>query len=228
MKYREVTAGIGAVALVVGATFANADSPPPMTDAAFVQAAQLGNDEEIADARYVLGLTKNPEIRRFATEMVSDHSAANVELLKEARNAHVPVPQMMRREKASAAPAALAGMVGMSLDTTYITTEIAGHKKMLAMVKAEETKAGADPALVRYATDQDPVVQKHLDQIGNIQSTGAMSAASTAPNLRDAQSTAAASSAPSPISTQQTNGGVPTAVPMASGSPIAAPPTHAP
>lgn len=219
MKFRETTIGLGALALAVSASYAQAQTPPPMSDAAFVQAAQKGNDEEIADARYMLGQSKATELRMFENTLVSDHSTANVALLRAARAAHVPAPQGMRRTTTIVAPDALRGLSGRPLRDAYLKAEIDGHEKMLAMIKAEETSTAADPALKAYASDQEPIVQKHLDAANNILSTG--TAATSGPVLSSAAPSAMG--LPSPISTQQTNGSAPTAVPISQPGPSNAP-----
>lgn len=240
MKFREITIGLGTIALAVSSSYAIAQTPPPASDASFVQTAQMGNDEEIADARYVLGQLKNPEIRTFANMLISDHSSANVALLRAARSAHVPVPQGMRRTNVVMAPDALRGLSGVPLRDAYLKMEIKGHEKMLALLKAEEGSTTADPALKAYATDQETPVQKHLDAANNIVAVG--TAATSGPVLSSAAP--GASSVPSPVFTPQTNGGAPTAVPISvpgpstaptsgasprtTATPLTAPPTHSP
>ena len=218
MNIRATTIGLGTLALAVSSSYAMAQTPPPMSDAAFVQAAQKGNDEEIADARYILGVAKTPTMRQFANLIISDHSSANVALLRASRSAHVPVPQGMRRTDAMTAPDALRGLSGAPLRTAYLKTEIAGHEKMLAMLKAEEASNAADPALKGYASDQDPIVQKHLDAAHAIMDTGTF--ATSGPVLSSAAPSAAG--VPSPITTQQ-NASVPTPVPLSVPGPSDAP-----
>jgi putative membrane protein len=226
MRFKETTIAASAFALAVGATiYASAQTVPPSAagDEAFIRQAQAGNDAEIAQARYLLTQTKNPQLRAYANELIVDHSTANVSLQRAARSAELPVPTAMRRTKMQAAPEALHGLSGTALDTAFVREQVADHKQMLAVLKAEEN-GGTDPALKAYALDQDPVVQKHLDQASNYIASGTISTPGPTADVT-APASPFASAAPSPI-TRPENGEVPTNPP----GPVnpAAPPTHSP
>jgi putative membrane protein len=176
MQQKTITVALATIGFAAGATLvgsAQSADGPSAQDRNFVQTVQVGDDTEIADARYMLGRTKNAQIRAFANELISDHSSANVALLKAARNAHVPVPQGMRRSDIATAPDPLRTLSGKQLTSAYLSMEIDGHEKMLALLKTEES-SGSDPALKSFASLQEPIVKKHLDNAHNIADLGTM------------------------------------------------------
>jgi putative membrane protein len=135
----------------------------PIDDVAFVKQATESGRKEVAAAREALPQLKNPELRRIAEMLVSDHGNANARLSKiaEAKGWPVPAPQQ-------AAPPPAAGTASSDFDAKWTADMIAGHERSVALYRAQ-AKSGEDKDLRKYASDTLPTIEHHLEELRSLQ-----------------------------------------------------------
>lgn len=134
----------------------------PMDDVAFVKQAADSGRAEVAAAREALPQLKNPQLKRIAEKLVSDHSDANARLSKIAESKGWPVSA----PQAATAPAS--GTAVSNFDAKWTADMIAGHERSLALYRAQ-AQSGEDKDLRRYASDTLPTIEHHLAELRSLQ-----------------------------------------------------------
>lgn len=134
----------------------------PVDDVTFVKQATESGRKEVAAARDALPQLKNPELKRIAEMLVSDHSNANARLSKiaEAKGWPVPAP-------AAATPPA-SGTASSNFDARWTADMIAGHERSVALYRAQ-AQGGEDKDLRKYASDTLPTIEHHLSELRSLQ-----------------------------------------------------------
>jgi putative membrane protein len=146
---------------------APADAPAgavgkPIDDVAFVKQAAESGRKEVNAARDALPQLKNPELKRIAEMLVSDHSNANAKLSKIAESKGWPLPAP---QPAAPPPS---GTSASDFDTKWTADMIAGHERSIALYRAQ-AKAGEDKDLRQYARDTLPTIEHHLAELRSLQ-----------------------------------------------------------
>ena len=126
-----VRLGLIAGAACLAALPAIAQNNKP-TDAQIAHIAYTAGALDVEAGKQALAITKNPEIRAFAEQMVKDHSAVNDQALALVKKLKV-TPEDNPTSKALTAQAAakraeLARLTGAAFDKAYVAKEIAFHK----------------------------------------------------------------------------------------------------
>jgi len=135
-------------------------------DAKFATTAAVGGMAEVALGKLALTKTSNAQIKDFANMMITDHGAANTELMKIASEKNITLPTEPDSAHLKKADE-LGKLSGKDFDKAYVDAMIDGHKKTLDLMN-NEAKNGADTALKAFAAKTAPTVQKHLDAINKI------------------------------------------------------------
>lgn len=146
---------------------APADAPSgavgkPIDDVAFVKQATESGRKEVSAARDALPQLKNPELKRIAEMLVSDHGNANAKLSKIAETKGWPIPAPQ-----SAAPPA-SGTAASDFDAKWTADMIAGHERSVALYRAQ-AQGGDDKDLRQYAHDTLPTIEHHLAELRSLQ-----------------------------------------------------------
>ena len=159
MLFRRILAALGvAGSLAFSAAPAQATGPSP-EDAAFLKAAHQTNIAEIAAGRLAWQRTTAPEVKAVAAALMRDHIQLDAKLYQVARNLRIYLPEQTTPEQQSLARGyAAAG--NDTFDEYFISTQLAGHRKALRMLK-EQAASGDEVAVRRLAEDAVPVVTKH-------------------------------------------------------------------
>jgi len=134
----------------------------PLDDLGFVRQATESGHKEIAAARQALPQLKNPDLKRIAEMLVTDHGNANEKLLQLAQSKGWPVPAAPRE----APPPS--GAASGDFDARWTADMIAGHERSIALYRAE-AKAGEDQDLRQFAHDTLPTIQQHLAALRSLQ-----------------------------------------------------------
>jgi len=131
-------------------------------DVAFVRQATENGRKEVKSARDALLQLKEPELKRIAEMLVTDHSGANERLSKiaEAKQWPVPAPQ------AAAPPPS--GTASSDFDAKWTAEMIAGHERSIALYRAQ-AQNGEDKDLRKYASDTLPTIERHLAELRRLQ-----------------------------------------------------------
>jgi putative membrane protein len=137
----------------------------------FVTKAAKGNFAEVELGKLASEKSKNPDVKAFGEQMVTDHSKANDNLKPIADANGVQWPTQLSGEPKTLYDR-LSKLSGPAFDKIYVGAMVQGHQKD---AKAYETESGnvKDSQLKSYVEQTLPVVQQHLSHIQSIhQSTG--------------------------------------------------------
>jgi putative membrane protein len=130
-------------------------------DTKFMADLAHGNLAEIETGKMALEKSQSEPVKKFARQMVDDHTAALQELqtLAQAKGVKLPdSPDMKHKTMA----AALKAMTGTSFDNQYMKRAgVNDHQQTVALLQKVE-KTAQDPALKAMATKMLPTVQHHL------------------------------------------------------------------
>ena len=126
----KLTAGLAALCLLTGASFAQGGAKP--TDPQIAHIAYTAGELDIAAAKQALAKTKNKDVKAFAENMVRDHTAVNKQALDLVKKLKVtPEDNATSRSLTKAAAderARLAKLSGAAFDKAYVANEVAYHK----------------------------------------------------------------------------------------------------
>ena len=126
------------------------------------------NLAEIETGKLALTASQNPQVKKFAQQMIADHTKAHNELKKiaQAKKVELPAePDMAQKAKATT----LKALSGDTFDKQYI--QHAGendHQNTLELLQKVQ-KEGKDKELQAYASKTLPVVQSHLKMAQNLE-----------------------------------------------------------
>ncbi|MEX3931554.1 DUF4142 domain-containing protein [Paraburkholderia phymatum] len=147
------------VALGVATCVVNAQSSKLAPgDQQFVQDASQAGATEIAASKLALKNSSDPQVKKFAQQMIADH-------MRLARSLDV-VAAGKGLGKAPGADSALVGKLqglkGADFDKAYIDeVAVGGHQKAVELFQ-KESESGQDPQLKSAATRALPVIRHHL------------------------------------------------------------------
>lgn len=162
MLGRTKAALIGASALLF-AGMVHAAPPTPV----FVAKAGASDLYERQSSQIVLASTRDPGVRRFASEMIRDHTKST-QMVKTAalRSGLHPRPPMLEpRQRAMLAD--LRHARGRDRDRAYLDQQRQAHADALALMQ-DYASTGSAPALRRAAGNIAPVVQHHIDMLSHM------------------------------------------------------------
>ncbi len=134
----------------------------------FVEAATESGIAEVVTGNLALEKSQNAEIKKFAQQMVTDHTQANQKLGDIARNLDITPPD----------EAALTDKVKKvilewreeSFDKSYINNQVDAHEKAVELFKKESTSSDK-PELKAFASETLPKLEHHLEEAKQLQAT---------------------------------------------------------
>ena len=135
--------------------------PTAGLDAEFVDKAQKAGRVEVQASQVALQRSNNPAVKRFAQQMVTEHSKANEALRQLAAKKGVSVPN---DPAVDPDVEALKQKKGREFDVAYIA--LAGpdaHEQAVALFQRESEK-GQDPDLRGFAHQTLPTLRHHLSE----------------------------------------------------------------
>lgn len=139
-------------------------------DRLFVMEAARGGMAEVRMAQMALQKTKNAQVRQYAQQMIQDHTPANQQLMQLAQQKGITPPTDLG--KYQVVMTRLAQLSGNEFDRAYMSEAgMNGHMENLA-VHRRQAELGQDAELKAYAVRVLPVVQKHLQQITQMGTSG--------------------------------------------------------
>ncbi|MFG1464829.1 DUF4142 domain-containing protein [Xanthobacter sp. DSM 24535] len=135
----------------------------------FVEAAGISDHFEIAASRLALEKSENPQIKALAATLVADHTRALADLKAAAKKAdgQIVVPSTLddthetRIERLKAA-------TGADFDTLFIQLQTSAHEAAVGIF-ASFAKQGDQTTLRDYAAQALPMLERHFEQIKQIQ-----------------------------------------------------------
>jgi len=134
----------------------------PIDDISFVARATESSRKEAESAREALPQLQDPELKRFAEILASDHANASAKLSK---IAEAKMWQLPPRQRQIAPPA---GTATPDFDAKWTAEMIAANERAAALYSAQAT-GGEDHDLRKYARETLPTIQFHLAELRRLQ-----------------------------------------------------------
>ncbi len=130
-------------------------------DKKFVMKAAQGGMAEVQLAQLAQQKSQDDTVKKFAQQMIDDHTPANAKLtqLATAKGDTPPADIDAMDQKMMTK---LQAEDGKKFDTSYMKGQIKAHKVMLKLFE-DESKKGTDADLKSFATDTIPTIQKHIE-----------------------------------------------------------------
>lgn len=132
----------------------------PLTEAQFVMKAGSGGIHEVELGKLASANAADPDVKKFAERMVSDHSKANDALKAAAKAANIPVADKVSPEDQKEFDR-FKTLKGAEFDKAYMSQMVKDHEGAEALFRkaAKELK---DPGLKGFAEKTLPTIQEHL------------------------------------------------------------------
>ena len=141
----------------------------PIAGTEFATKAAMGGMTEVALSKVAEEKATNPELKAFATMMVTDHNAANAKLRAIAETKKIELPAKLDA-KHQAMVDKLSSLSGAAFDKAYAADMVTDHEKTVALFKNAKENV-TDTELKSFATTTLPIIQGHLEKIKAIQAS---------------------------------------------------------
>ena len=135
-----------------------------MTGSTFVARAGASDLYEKTSSQLVLRSTRNGEVRRFAQQMVGDHSKSTADVKRAARAGGVRVAPPRLNAEQNRMVAQLRRANGAQRDRLYVQQQRAAHRQALAL-HTGYARSGTVAPLRNAAGEIAPVVRHHLGML---------------------------------------------------------------
>ncbi len=159
MKGTYLLAALGVGLWVGGFAFAQERAKEGSLDQKFIDAATSGGMFEVKSSELAQDHATNDAVKKFAKQMVNDHSKANKELTDLLSKKGVSAPKMREQDQANIDK--LSKLKGADFDRQYGTMQLAAHKEAVALFE-EEAQHGKDADLKAFADKTLPTLREHL------------------------------------------------------------------
>lgn len=149
---------------VAGCMTPMASAPPAVatvSTAEFVPMATSSNLLEIQSSRLALQRARDPAVRRYARQMIRDHTLATRRMTAAARRAGVPVPRPVLVPRHQQMLAGLSA--APDFDAAYVNAQLLAHQESVSLFSAY-SRSGNDAPLVEFARASLPVLEMHLNE----------------------------------------------------------------
>jgi putative membrane protein len=143
----------------------------------FVKTAAQSNLAEIKVSELAQQKAQSEDVKKFAQQMISDHTKANAELAKIAKDKNLKVPDdtdMMHK----ASMKMLQGKSGASFDSAYMEQMDKDHQKAIELFQSASSSPKVDKELQAFATKTLPKLQQHHHMVAQVESKQPTSSAS--------------------------------------------------
>lgn len=136
-------------------------------DTDFMTKAALGGMAEVELGKLAATKAQSAEVKKFAQQMVTDHTKANDEFKAIAGEKNFSMPVRLDA-KHQAVLDKLNGLSGAEFDKAYVEAMVADHEETIALFKSE-ADGGKDADVKAWASKTLPNLQMHLEMIKGIQ-----------------------------------------------------------
>jgi putative membrane protein len=133
-------------------------------DKAFIKKAAKAGMKEITVSQAVMDNLSNPQLKAFAQQMVTDHMAANTELMALAQQKGVEVPA----KDESALSTDWSKKTG-DIDRKYVKEMVSDHEEAVKLF--EKASKSSEPDVAAFAQKTLPTLQHHLSMAQDLKST---------------------------------------------------------
>lgn len=153
----------------------SATSKPQMTkpavsnaDAQFLKKTTEANLAEVELATLASTKAQNPEVKTYASKLLTDHQEAQTEVQALASKKNATVPAELPAAK-KALKERLSKLDGAAFDKAFIAEMVKDHKQ--AITEFERAAKSADPDVKAFAEKMLPALKDHLSQAQAIKIT---------------------------------------------------------
>jgi putative membrane protein len=136
------------------------DAPLPK-DGDFAREAAEAGLTEVALGKLAMERGRQKRVKQFGEMMVTDHTAANAELIRIAGRKGIQLPNESECNKCEDERKALADLQGAEFDKKYIEMMVQGHRKVADQF-SKESADGKDEDLKNFAAKTLPAIKHHL------------------------------------------------------------------
>jgi putative membrane protein len=128
----------------------------------FLIQASIGNMQEVAQARIAVDQSTSPDVKAFASKMITDHGNAESQLMKLIESKGIQLPK-----EATETPQEdimLKSTPSKDFDRVYVHMMVPGHRQTVAMFE-KYAITGKDPVVKAFAQSMLPTLKEHLASI---------------------------------------------------------------
>lgn len=147
----------------------NSSSTVTKADVEFMDTAAKAGLAEVKLGDLAIKKGSREDVRKFGSQMVSDHSAANQELKSLAKSKKVKLPAAPDKEQKELA-LAVSKLSGKSFDERYVDQMVKDHEKVVKLFSDKASAEGGDPDLKEWVKKTLPKLQHHLTMSKDIDS----------------------------------------------------------
>lgn len=135
-----------------------------MENQTFVTQALTNNKFEVAAATLAQSRSQNPQIKQFASKMVTEHTAMGVDLTDLAKSMELAVPATI--DPADQNNINLLGLfTGATFDKEFTKMMVESHQKAVTLFSQAGSNTGVPAADLRhFAENKTPSLQQHLKE----------------------------------------------------------------
>jgi putative membrane protein len=159
--------------MFAGITTISARAQAP-TDPQIVGIVVAANQIDIDYGNLALSRAHNPEVRKFAQQMVTDHSALQKSVFALGAKLHVTPAdsdtQTSLKKQAAETLAHLKTLSGKAFDKAYVDNEVGYHKAVINAVTTVLIPNAQNAELKSALQSAAPLFQGHLEHAQHIQS----------------------------------------------------------
>lgn len=143
----------------------------PTTATEFVPMATASNTFEIESSRLALERSRDREVRRYARQMIADHTTASRRMVSAARSAGIPAQRSGLDAKHQRMLDELAATPSDEFDAAYVDAQVMAHREAVALFTAYSER-GDEPRLQQFAANTLPTLQMHHQEIERLDAGG--------------------------------------------------------
>jgi len=164
---RFYTAVFTCLALVIASSFILTTGATVKDD--FWSDAAMDGMTEVALGNLAQQRAQSESVKQFAQQMVTDHTAANTELMQLATGKNVTLPTALDA-KHQAMVDKLGKLSGADFDREYMKTMVKDHEKAVKMFQ-DQSQKGSDADAKAFAAKTLPTLQNHLQMARTVAAT---------------------------------------------------------
>jgi putative membrane protein len=156
---------IAAAALALpAAAFAQTPATVPSSPTTYILMAGQSDAFEIQSSQLAQQKAMSPDVKRFAAQMITDHTRSTQMVQAAAMKSGMTVPPPSLGAEQQRMMSDLQGQSGAAFDSAYMADQLQAHRVALAL-HTGFAQTGADANLKATAGQIAPVVQMHLTML---------------------------------------------------------------
>jgi len=156
-------------------TSAMATPTPELTDANIAAIVVAANDVDIKGGQMAKSESKNPAVKAFAEQMITDHTSVNKQAGDLAKRISLnPEDNDLSKqlqESAGAMRDSIKTRKGAAFDKAYIDNEVAYHEAVISMLDSKLIPGAQNPELKSLLENVRPSFEAHLEHAKKVQSS---------------------------------------------------------